>query len=325
MNKEEGMPDVVERAFEALRRSHLPEGPDLQALDHTLQAVQTAQKKSEKISLVERIVTMNKFIKYPIAAAVAVAIFAAGAYMLLWHDSSITFAEVRERIEKIQTIAFTIVMEAKETEGDKIVMSEVETIKVWSNASGLVRMEGTRTWCSGTETPARQETHAVIQIVDMSKKEGIFLNPDLKEAKTVRLSAIPDFLNMLNMIKQAVRGENEELGDRTIGNLKAKGFRCKMNSCPIFGPNVPDKISSASMDIWCDESTGLPILIEINPKVPAGISAKMVLTDFTINSRLDDSLFDLKVPNGYAEIKERSGNSGNDESVDINQSPESEE
>ena len=95
--------DIVDKAFEGLRRSPLPPGPDPQALEQTLRAVNQAQEKPIRVSFVERIRRMNKFIKYPVAAGLVLAVLA-GTYVFLVHSPTVAFAQVRDLIEKMQTM-----------------------------------------------------------------------------------------------------------------------------------------------------------------------------------------------------------------------------
>ena len=97
--------DIVDEGFDALRSSQPPEGPSIQALERTLQAVNQARQKSNRVSLIERIKNMNKFIKYPVAAAIALAAIAAGAHLLWDRGAGIAFADVRQQIEQAETIA----------------------------------------------------------------------------------------------------------------------------------------------------------------------------------------------------------------------------
>lgn len=73
--------DIVEEAFEGLRQSQVPEGPSMHALEQTLEAVHQAQQKSRRVSLMERIRNMNKFIKYPVAAAAAILLVVSLVFM----------------------------------------------------------------------------------------------------------------------------------------------------------------------------------------------------------------------------------------------------
>jgi outer membrane lipoprotein-sorting protein len=65
---------------------------------------------------------------------------------------------------------------------------------------------------------------------------------------------------------------------------------------------VDDKVQT--MTIWADPKTDLLIRVEIATKPPrdtasTGVKMTVVLTDFAWNEDLDESLFDLTVPEGY--------------------------
>ena len=283
--------DIVDEAFEALRRSQLPEGPSLQALEQTLQAMHRAQQKSNRISLVERIKNMNKLIKYPIAAAIVLAMLAGGAYLLLGPHAGIAFADVSQQIEQAQTMTLTSTVEMKGV--DKPVR-----MKMYFKSPGLMRQECTVEGNAATAPGTAQTTTApgaqtVVSIFDSPNMKGVSLSPDQKRAVVLEFKNAPAEAfakakeqNVLEELKKAVAGEHEELGEKTIDGRKAKGYRCK---------NA--KIMKVTMDIWVDASTGKPLLVE--HALPEGMG-KVTMTDFVVDPKLDDSLFDTSVPEGYS-------------------------
>ena len=286
--------DIVDAAFEALRRTQPPEGPSSQALEQTLQAAYQAQQKSNRISLVERIRKMNKLIKYPITAALTLAVLAGAAYLLLGSHAEMAFADVRQQIEQTQTMTVTGITEMKG-------MDKPVVMKLYFKFPGLMRREipveaSAATAPGTTQTGGAPAARKVVSIIDTLNKKSVTFSPDRKKAIVCDLTDAPaDVLareggqNLLDELKKAVAGEHDELGDKTIGGLKAKGYRCT-NELKM------------TMDIWVDSSTGKPILVE--QVLPEGMG-KVVLTDFVLNPRLDDSLFDTTVPEGYSTETEK--------------------
>lgn len=281
--------DIVDEAFDALRESQPPEGPNSQALEQTFQAVRQAQRISPRISLIERIRNMNKLIKYPIAAAIALAMFAGGGYVLLGRNATIAFADVREQIEKAETMTLTATMEMKG-------MPKPMVMKMYFKSPGLMRQEIALEAkpVPGTTLPTTAPaTQTVINIFDIPNLKAVILMPDQKKAMVMELKDLPAAMvanakeqNVLEKLKNAVAGEHEDLGEKMIDGRKLKGYRCK-------DPSMGDK---ATMDIWVDAASGKPVLVKL--ALPDGMG-KVTMTDFVINPKLDDSLFDTKVPEGY--------------------------
>ena len=292
--------DIVDEAFGSLRASRPPEGPDSSALERALQAVQQAQRTAPRPSLIERIRTMNRLVKYPIAAGIALALFAGGAYMLLGRGAGVAFADVRKRIEQAETMTANIAMDVK----NPVTPISVK-IKMYCKAPGLMRQEVTMTMQPATRpagdanaadpNAAGPETTTSIMIFDIPNGRGISLVPSLKKATVMKLSNLPTQVaakakeqDLLVQLKQAVTGKHEDLGEKTFDGRVLKGYRCT-NTDPVH-PGTP------GMDIWVDPATGTPVRAEQD--LPSDMG-RMIMTDFVINPKLDDSLFDTSVPEGY--------------------------
>lgn len=300
MVEEHRQSDIVDEAFDALRESQPPDGPNLQALEQTLQAVHQARRISTRISLIERIRNMNKLIKYPIAAAIALAMFAGGAYVLLGRNATIAFADVREQIAKAKTMTLTANVEMTGSTMPMPMKMKMK-MKMYFKAPGLMRQEMTMAVKSApgkTQPATAPATQTTISIFDITTKKGISLIPSQKKALVHEFKNMPPEAfantkeqNILERLKKAVAGEHEDLGEKTIDGRKLKGYRCK-------DPSMGDK---ATMDIWVDAASGKPILVEQD--LPDNMG-KVTMTDFVINPKLDDSLFDTKVPEGYTVQKQ---------------------
>jgi outer membrane lipoprotein-sorting protein len=298
MDENQRRSDIVDEAFQELRQTPLPEGPDSQALEQTLRAVHQAQQRPHRVSLVERIRHMNKFIKYPVAAAIVLAVLAGGAYIFQGRNASvagIAFADVRQQIEEAQTMTMTASSEMKVMEKTMPVK-----MKMYFKSPGLMRQEMTMgmagspsaTTTGGAATPPAL---TVVTIADIPNQKGISLVPGAKKAIVIDFKNVPDEAfaktkekNFLEKLKDAVKGTHEELGEKTIDGRKAKGYRCKTEA-------------NSTMDIWVDPSTGKPIQTEQDLPDKMG---KFTMTDFVLNPKLDDSLFDTAVPEGYTVEKQ---------------------
>jgi outer membrane lipoprotein-sorting protein len=287
--------DIVDEAFDALRRSQTHEGPSSQAMEQTLQAVRQARLKSNRISLVERIKNMNKLTKYPIAAAIVLAVLAGAAYLFVSHSAGVAFADVKQQIEQAQTMTLTATVDMKG-------LPKPMVWKMYFKSPGLMRQEITleeppATAPAATQPMTAMRTQKVISIVDvdMPKMKGITLIPAQKKAMVTEYNIPPEMLaqaaerqNLLEVLKKAVAGEHEDLGAKTIAGRKVKGYRC-------------GKPPVTTMDIWVDASTGDPV--QVDQTLPND-TGTIIMTDFVVNPKLDDSLFDMSVPEGYAVEKQ---------------------
>jgi outer membrane lipoprotein-sorting protein len=169
-------------------------------------------------------------------------------------------------------------------------------MKMYFKSPGLMRQEITTEGGNTATAPVTSQTttapaaQRAFSIFDISNKKGVVLIPAQKKAivydlKNVPAGALdrPEQQNFLDTLKKAVAGEHEDLGEKTIDGRKLKGYRCK-------------SALTKTMDIWVDATTGRPVLVE--QTLPEGMG-KSTMTDFVLNPKLDDSLFDTGVPEGY--------------------------
>ena len=85
----------------------------------------------------------------------------------------------------------------------------------------------------------------------------------------------------------------EELGERIFDGRAAVGFRA----------DTKDGIERKQIiDVWVDVQTKYPVLIEMN--YPEN-DVNLTIGNFLWNAELDDSLFDLTIPEDYS-IDDRS-------------------
>jgi outer membrane lipoprotein-sorting protein len=311
MVDEKRQSDIVAEAFESMRLTPPAQGPSLQALEQTLQAMRQAQLKPRRvwlttlIALNERIKNMNKLIKYPIAAAFTLVVLAGAAYLLLGSHTGIAFADIRQQIEQTQTMTATATAEVKTA--DKLVKMKM---KMYFKSPGLMRQEQemepmlppNATTPHGATRPATSPAVQMITIMDMNNQNGIALMPATKQAVTMDFKNVPPETlvkmkqqNFLDGLKKALAEEHEELGEQKIDGRLAKGYRCH-----------PHEMLQ-TMEIWVDAETGNPLLVEQTVPDTMGLGKiKVTMTDFVMNPMLDDSLFDTNIPEGYSTLMNQS-------------------
>lgn len=221
---------------------------------------------------------MNKFIKYPIAAGVALALILGAAYALLGNHASVAFADVKERIEQAKTIQMTLTTETQ-MNGKPFTMQ----MKIMSREPGLMRME--------TATP---NGPASIAITDVTAKKMLVLDVAKKTAMVINLDALPtsgkaDSLSqdwLAGLRKQLnLNGVETPLGQQVVEGKEATGFR------------VANKDSD--LEIWADKATGKPLLIKMGIHMPGLPASTSTMRDIILDGELPDSLFSLTLPEGY--------------------------
>jgi outer membrane lipoprotein-sorting protein len=145
-----------------------------------------------------------------------------------------------------------------------------------------------------TETTADGAQSSSIGIVDGQKDKAITLVPATKTATVINLKnfaakdnpfgrTFPGLQELVASAQSGKAGKVERLGPQTIDSRKAEGFRIQMGSIEV--------------KVWADPNTLLPIRVE---QISTEPSTKVVMTDFRFNVPLDESLFSVDVPPGYA-------------------------
>ena len=126
--------DIVDEAFGVMREKPVPQGPSPQAALRVARAVELAQAAAPKLGLLERIRNMNRLVKYPLAACIALALLASAAFVF-WQDTPMAFADVRQQVEKAQTMSLRAVADMKV--GDQKIKTSMvmyfKTPRKWSS------------------------------------------------------------------------------------------------------------------------------------------------------------------------------------------------
>lgn len=289
-------PDSLESALDELRHQGDLLHPSPEALDRTRAAVSAAGQRTPGARLAERITHMRSWKKpLAVAAAAAAVIIALAVWMYLPGASTggVVFADVQRQIEQTQTLTLTSSAQMKG-------IKKPITMKLFFKYPGLMRQEMTiepeAFLPAGMSRPASMpEGQKVIGISNITEGKVLSLVPGQKQAMIINIKNLPPEAiarakqeNILDSLKKAVAGEHQELGEKKINGVLAKGYRCKS-----------PEMEQVMMDIWVGASSAKPLVVEQTmPESFGGI--KTTMTNFEINPVLDDSLFDMKVPEGYA-------------------------
>ncbi len=134
----------------------------------------------------------------------------------------------------------------------------------------------------------RHETPGgMVTISDQQTGQTLVLNPATHTAQLVTVGQhdnVPSG-DIAAEFRKLADQKGEPIGDKQIGQVKAKGFRVTSGGFPA--------------DVWADPKTGMPLRVEM--RVSMGDAAMhMVMSDFEFDRKLDESLFSLEPPQGYA-------------------------
>jgi len=155
----------------------------------------------------------------------------------------------------------------------------------------------------------RAETDGgIITIVDGSEGKQLILDTTAKTALLLEGMAPeaprgPAAVGLVEHLRQLTAGDAKHVDDKAIGDILARGYLVKK-----FG---------TEMTVWVDPKTRLPIRVEATDRIQ-GKEIRVTLSDFQIDPDLDDALFRVVPPPGYALRKEKSNALEMDERTFLN-------
>jgi outer membrane lipoprotein-sorting protein len=264
--------DRLSRAEAALRRAPIPDGPSELTVSRTLAALNA--KTSSRDNPHSRRKTMTAALK--IAAAVLVA--GGGVlYIALAPPARAksAFAEMAQKISKAHTLSYL-----QTTEGPDL--KTPMKARSFFKEPDLMRME----LDGGT-----------VLIMDGSQGKQLMLDPASKsalllEGKAAAPPAEPKAgAGMIEYLRQLTEGDAKPAPEKVIGDVRARGYQVKK--------------LGLEMTIWVDPATRLPLRIECTDRIQ-GKEFRSTITDFQIDPQIDDALFRMEPPAGYALRKEES-------------------
>ena len=230
-------------------------------------ALQKGLTMSGTLKLKERVLTM-KLIKKVAVAAVIVLVFSAllvGLFTTGNAGSGVVFAEVVDQMQNVQSLSLdaTLSRPGKPEQNFHNDISGERYRKTGSNGT--------------------------IQIADGNQGKSISLNPTDKSAyiRTYKSEGNRPIEFILGFIDKLRKVKTEDLGRKELGGRTVVGFRAQMTD---------DIQREQQIDTWVDLESHYPVQIEILYKKHG---VKLVMYNFTWNSRLDDSLFDMTPPPEY--------------------------
>jgi outer membrane lipoprotein-sorting protein len=263
--------DALSRAEAAVRRTPIPPGPPAETVSRTLAAL-TAKTDSESNSFARR---RALAISMKVAAAVLVA--AGGLfYFALAPPAKATavFAEMAQKLSKAHTLAYRMTTEApdlKEPLKGRCLFKEPNLMRTEIDGGMVVIADGSQ----GKQL-----------ILDSAGKSALLL-----EGKADARPNAAGGTGMIEQLRQLTEGEAKPVADKMIGDIRARGY-------------LVEKLGM-EMTIWVDPATRLPLRMEAADRIQ-GKEIRTIITDFEIDLPVEDAIFRVEPPAGYALRKEES-------------------
>jgi len=273
-------PDPFEQAVNAMNEARIPSPPDA---EFNAKLVRLMQADEHQITLgwsqklLKGAIKMKFSTKCMVVAAAA--LFVMFGSLIFRGGNSIALADVLAALENIRSATWTITTEIETPQGKTI-----------SRGTGISLSPGRER----IETMVNNVTTTTI--TDYVAGKSLTLEAQSKKAISITFPAGKPDQNPGNKIegfRQMIAAESRstlnarDLGTKTFGDQKAIGFEFAM--------------SVGVIQIWADSQNGLPVRIEMD--APATSKLHEILSDIKVNPPIDESLLELKIPEGYTEQK----------------------
>ena len=255
----------------ALAKMPVPEGPDEEVKQRLLASLAEANVRvSEPQSLTLRKgQTMRR-----IASIAAVLLIVLGTLTYISSLNRVSpgaaFAAMLESIEQLRTVRFT--MEIKMAEGAKLTGKSVVL------APNLMHQT------------LKSEMLDYVQITDFQKAQMLILFQKQKKAQLLEFAEMPAEQRQKNYLEEFREMKDEDavfLGEESLDGVATLKYQY-------------DKLGDHAT-IWLDAETKLPIQIvstdAANKETP---DASLTMRDFEWNVEVEEAMFSLEVPEGYA-------------------------
>jgi outer membrane lipoprotein-sorting protein len=155
--------------------------------------------------------------------------------------------------------------------------SETMTNRLLYKVPGLMRTEPK---IAGAPVSIIDGIHHKILVVNPADKSAMLLEEQGGGSAPKRDGATM----MIEDMRRLAGKDNEPVGEKEIGGVRARGFRVKENG--------------SEMTVWVDPQKKLPVLIEFSGRA-GNIPFSGTFSDIRLDPELDDALFRLDPPEGY--------------------------
>jgi hypothetical protein len=261
----------LKKAYEAFNQKH---DQLRQTLMASLPSTSKQHKQKSKFAhigaLIGDTIMKSRTTRLAAAAVVIIAILTA-IHFLGSPIEGIAWADVVRPILTARTVVFDVIM----GEGENVPIIRAMSIGTRRVRNEVLSPDG--------------KTIQSITIVDYDTSQMLTLNPqhkttlltDLKDLSEEPENLLEELRNVITELQNDPNVSVEPLGEKEIDGQIAKGFRATG--------------TDEEFTIWADPQTHLPIRIEQKWR-----QVEFVLTNFEFDIELDESLFNMEIPEGYS-------------------------
>lgn len=261
------------RAEKTLRESSVPDGPSNELVARTRAALRAAEECPDQIPVPRRrpMIAMLRF-----AAAASMASAAAGLTFLATiprAEATTALAETTKKIQDARTLSYLFSVRIPG-------QAEPMTGRSFYKDPGLVRTE--------SDTP-----QASVTVMDSTRGKFLILDPkikvailqDWKPSDDLKRRSRDQAADATKQLRSLAGKNGKPVGKRKIGDVQADGYRVD--------------VDGIEWTVWLDADRKFPLLMETTFRVQDR-DMPATLSDFRLDPRLEDSLFRLDPPEGYA-------------------------
>ncbi|MBC8469287.1 MAG: zf-HC2 domain-containing protein [Planctomycetes bacterium] len=210
----------------------------------------------------------NIFLRIAVAAMILIGAFVTlNQFGIILYGTSAAWAKVSQIVIETQTITFNVVI-------------------------GI----GPSVFCTASEKKLKQKLSSGIEaIFDYDKSKILVLNPNDKTAMNIELSGLPimpsnlflNFKSTIELLKECPDTIVKRLGKRDINNKETAGIHVYLDE-------------SIDIKIWYDAKDNIPVLVIAETMIG---QTNIVFSDFNFDVIVDESEFNLDIPENYTEIE----------------------
>jgi outer membrane lipoprotein-sorting protein len=188
---------------------------------------------------------------------------------------------------------FGIILDGTSAAWAKVSQIVLETQTITFN---IVIGNGPSVFCTASEKILKQEFPGGVEaIFDYDKSKILVLNPNDKTAMNIELSGLPimpsnlflNFKSTIEILKECPDTIVKRLKKRVINNKETAGIHVYLDE------NIDIKI-------WYDSKDNIPVLVIAETMIG---QTNVVLSDFNFDVIVDESVFNLEIPENYTETE----------------------
>jgi outer membrane lipoprotein-sorting protein len=262
--------DALARSENALRRAPIPEGPSQETMARTLAALSEAAGTGEVIPFQRRKLmwTILKSAAAILATAGGFSYFAGTPPM----SATAAFVAAAQQLRDAHTLSFRM---SSQLDG----MPRQKVMQIRYKDPGLVRYDVEP---HGGPITVIDSVNGKILTLDPAQKSAILVERAVTKGREPRRDVAASIVDNL---RQLAGKNGQPVGDKTIGDVRARGFLVKEDG--------------QTMTVWVDPKAGLPLLIESTANLGSN-RIKSTFAEIRIGPPLDDAIFRFEIPPGYA-------------------------